>query len=148
MDRRKFLGLGATASGALLTSKLNLAPWAAALGAPEVVVETSAGKIRGLEQHGALAFKGIPYGAPSGGNSRFMPPGKPQPWTGVRDAFELGLRCPQSPSTLIPEIAAVDSKEAAGEDCLVLNVWTPSTSRARKRPVMVWLHGGGYSSGS
>jgi para-nitrobenzyl esterase len=148
MDRRKFLGLGAMASGLLLTNKSLLAPRVAAQSAPGKIVDTSAGKIRGLSQDGALAFKGIPYGAPAGGTFRFMPPGKPQPWTGVRDAFELGFRCPQSPSTLIPEVAAVDRKEPASEDCLVLNIWTPGTGHARKRPVMVWLHGGGYSASS
>ena len=148
MNRRKFLGMGTMASGLLLTRGMNVAPWLAAQGAPGEIVETSAGKIRGLAQGGAISFKGVPYGAPTGGSSRFMPPAKPMPWTGVRDAFELGFRCPQSPSTLIPEIAAVDSKEPASEDCLVLNIWTPGAGRARKRPVMIWLHGGGYSAAS
>jgi len=148
MDRRKFLGLGATVSGMLLTNRMSVAQLAGARGVPGEIVETSAGKIRGLAQGGVLAFKGVPYGAPTGGSSRFMPPAKPQPRAGVRDAFELGFRCPQSPSTLIPEVAAVDRKEPAGEDCLVLNVWTPGAGRSRKRPVMVWLHGGGYSAGS
>ncbi|HEY2646543.1 MAG TPA: carboxylesterase/lipase family protein [Candidatus Acidoferrales bacterium] len=148
MDRRKFLRLGAVAPGMLLANEFKVSTLLSAPRAQEEIVETSAGKIQGLTKGGVLAFKGIPYGAPTGGDSRFMPPGKPQPWSGVRDAFELGLRCPQSPSTLIPEVSAVDSKEPAGEDCLVLNVWTPRANRAHKRPVMVWLHGGGYSSGS
>jgi para-nitrobenzyl esterase len=148
MDRRKFIGLGAVASGLLLSGKMKVARAVAAQGAPGEIVETTAGRIRGLAQGGVVAFKGIPYGAPTGGSSRFMPPGKPQPWAGVRDALALGFRCPQSPSTLIPEVAAVDRKEPPGEDCLVLNVWTPGAGRSRKRPVMVWLHGGGYSAGS
>lgn len=148
MDRRKFLGLGAIASGMLLAGKMRVAPPAAAQGAPGEIVETSAGKIRGLAQSGVLAFKGIPYGAPTGGNSRFMPPGKLQPWAGVRDAFELGFRCPQVSGGVISEVMAVWGAEPMSEDCLVLNVWTPGTGHARKRPVMVWLHGGGYSFGS
>jgi para-nitrobenzyl esterase len=148
VDRRKFLGMGAMASGILLASKLRIASPVAAQGAPEEIVETSAGKIRGLSHNGVLAFKGVRYGAPTGGSSRFLPPGKPEPWVGVRDAFELGFRCPQSPSSLIPEVAAVDRKEPASEDCLVLNIWTAGAGPARKRPVMVWLHGGGYSAAS
>ncbi|HET7842322.1 MAG TPA: carboxylesterase family protein, partial [Terriglobia bacterium] len=83
----------------------------------------------------------------------FMPPKKREPWTGVRDAFELGLRSPQLLSAfhgqVPPEIEPMDRNEPMGEDCLVLNVWTPSVGRGGgKRPVMVWLHGGGYTSGS
>jgi para-nitrobenzyl esterase len=148
MDRRKFLGLGAMASGILMTGKMRVAAGLAAQGAPGETVETSAGKIRGLSQNGVLAFRGVHYGAPTGGSSRFLPAAKPQPWAGVRDAFELGFRCPQLTGGLIPEIAAVDRNEPMGEDCLVLNVWTPGAGPARKRPVMVWLHGGGHSVGS
>ena len=82
-----------------------------------------------------------------------MPPKKREPWTGVRDAFELGLRSPQLSSAfhgqVPPEFESMDRNEPMGEDCLVLNVWTPGVGRGGgKRPVMVWLHGGGYTSGS
>src|SRR5260370_12303569 len=77
-----------------------------------------------------------------------MPPVKPKPWTGVRDAFELGRRAPQNPSGLIPEVAAVEDPKPMGEYCLCLNIWTPSVRSGHKRPVMVWLHGGGFSTGS
>ena len=77
-----------------------------------------------------------------------MPPSRPQPWASVRDTLELGHQAPQIASGLIPEVAAVEDKGPIGEDCLVLNVWTPSLGAGHKRPVMVWLHGGGYSTGS
>lgn len=111
------------------------------------VVRTAAGRIRGVVQDGISAFYGIPYGASTAGSSRFMPPARPQSWTGVRDTLEYGPRAPQGPSGLIPEDAAEDRREPAGEDCLRVNVWTPGTGGGR-RPVMVWLHGGGFGQAS
>ena len=134
--------------GALAASRLANPLSLLAEGTPGATVETSAGKVRALSHDGVQAFRGIPYGASTAGSARFLPAGKPKPWTGVRDAFELGLRCPQASPGLIPEFASLDRAEPAGEDCLVLNVWTPSADASRKRPVMVWLHGGGYSTGS
>ena len=112
------------------------------------VAETASGRIRGLELPGALAFKGVPYGAPTGGARRFRPPAPPEPWTGVRDATTYGPRAPQPARAMIPE--AGDFLTGTGpmsEDCLRLNVWTPALDSAR-RPVMVWLHGGGFRTGS
>jgi para-nitrobenzyl esterase len=148
IDRRRFLNrsLGGSAVAAGLLR--GASAFAAKSEASGPVVETTAGKIRGLRLGKAVAFKGVPYGAPTGGSARFLPPQKPEAWTGVKDTVELGHRSPQGPSGLIPEVAAVDVKEPSGEDCLVLNVWTPSASPQHKRPVMVWLHGGGFTSGS
>jgi para-nitrobenzyl esterase len=149
IGRRSFLNRGTAAAGLLAGS------WSRAFGAdtsqPSAggpVVETTAGKIRGRTVNKVHAFQGIPYGASTAGAGRFMPPAKPQPWTGVRDTVEWGLEAPQGPHTEIPEVAATIPKQGHSEDCLRLNVWTNGLGRGDKRPVMVWLHGGGFTSGS
>ena len=112
------------------------------------VVETASGKIRGVLQAGTHTFRGIPYGASTAGSNRFMPPRKPEPWTGVREVFQNGPTAPQLGG---PPLALIlNHKEPAmqGEDCLVINVFTPGVNDGRKRPVMVWLHGGGFASGA
>ena len=145
MDRRSFLGRGSLAAGFLLGGALPQIRAAAKADS----AATTAGKIRGTLQDKVHAFKGVPYGASTEGTGRFLPPAKPQPWTGVRDALELGPASPQVPSNLIPESMAQQPKtDASGnENCLHLNVWTPGLNTG-KRPVMVWFHGGGYSAGS
>src|SRR6185312_7625160 len=110
------------------------------------VVETQSGKLRGATAGGIHAFKGIPYGAPTSGANRFMPPQPAEPWAGVREALEYRGHAPQSPlrAEKRPELATVLGPPDAtpeGEDCLTLNIWTPGLDAA-KRPVMVWLHGG------
>jgi para-nitrobenzyl esterase len=148
MDRRAFLGRGSVAASLLLSGTLPKIRAAAKADTAGSVVSTAAGKIRGTMQDKVHAFRGVPYGASTEGSGRFLPPAKPQPWTGVRDALELGPASPQVPSNLIPESMAQQPKtDATGnEDCLHLNVW--SSGLSGKRPVMVWFHGGGYSAGS
>jgi para-nitrobenzyl esterase len=151
IDRRRFIGAGALAAATTSTARLGVA-WAGEDKSASSVVETTAGKVRGTQQGQLCAFKGVPYGASTAGERRFMPPVRPQPWTGVRDALELGHRSPQLISSfhgfVPPELEAMDRDEPMGEDCLVLNVWTPGPGHGHKRPVMVWLHGGGFTSGS
>ena len=149
MDRRSFLNYGTMATASLFMRGAFQHAWAQDLGcsSPSTVVRTSAGRVRGMTRDKVSAFFGIPYAASTAGARRFMPPSKPDSWTGVREAVEFGPRSPQGPSSLIPEVAAVDRREPASEDCLCLNVWTPGLG-AGHRPVMVWLHGGGYSQGS
>ena len=156
MDRRSFIrsgiGFGSLAAGTLVSSRLASALGESPAAAPGATVETTLGKVRGTTQAGVQAFRGVPYAASTAGANRFMPPVKRQPWSGVRSAVELGLRAPQRPSDFHGQVPkAFDvmcPDEPMGEDCLVLNVWTPATTATRKRPIMVWLHGGGFTSGS
>jgi len=114
-------------------------------------VEIATGKIRGAAAGGIHAFKGIPYGAPTGGANRFLPPRPAASWPGVRDALAYHGKAPQSPaqvkrrSEMDGILGPLDTAPET-EDCLTLNVWTPGTSG--KRPVMVWLHGGAFAYGS
>jgi len=133
------------ASGAVLENA-----WGAEPGV--VVADTTFGKIRGSEVEGIKIFKGVPYGATTAGKNRFMPPADPAKWTGVRDALEFGPSAPQTEpgvrrATSDLAVAGAGLK-AEAEDCLVLNIWTPATSDAQKRPVMLWCHGGGFATGS
>jgi para-nitrobenzyl esterase len=117
------------------------------------IVEIASGKLRGTCTPGICAFKGIPYGASTAGHNRFMPPLPPLPWVGVRDAVAYAGHALQSPDRpkRRPELETLlgpADTTPEGEDCLTLNLWTPGLGDGAKRPVMVWLHGGAFASGS
>ena len=128
-----------------------------------LTTETHYGKLQGLNVDGAAMFAGIPYGASTAGASRFMPPSRPAPWAGIRDATLPGPRAMQTASPLgplgkDPVMRSINlyftgggpnmfelANDRMGEDCLVLNVCTPNLNG--KRPVLVYVHGGGFASG-
>lgn len=147
---RRTLGAGALGAG-LLTALP-----ATAQQASEAV--TRQGRVRGFVRNGASIFLGLPYGADTAGENRFRPPAPPPAWQGIRNATKPGQRAPQPKGPppggdfgnyftggRVAEIAAM--AEPMGEDCLVVNVVTPAVDR-RKRPVLFYIHGGGFSGGS
>jgi para-nitrobenzyl esterase len=127
------------------------------------VVEIASGKVRGFLRKGIYAFKGVPYGASTSGSNRFMAPAAPEPWIGIRNALQLGRACFPAGSdsahfnydgknlALADEDAFLVHRGCGilipGEDCLRLNVWTPEINGSHRRPVMVYMHGGGYEVG-
>ncbi len=148
-SRRTFLQHSAWAafSSGVLLDRLNAQP------SQFVIADTTLGKVRGIDSGGVKVFKGIPYGASTAGANRFMPPTDPQKWAGVLDALEYGHSAPQRDPSAAPARAGAltvsgSGLPSEGEDCLVLNVWTPAVNDGRKRPVMFWCHGGGFATGS
>ena len=121
---------------------------------------TTVGTVAGYVRGGIFTYKGIPYGASTEGVGRFMPPSRPAAWKGVRGTRQYGFTAPQlarnSSGNNDEEAFLFDwddtvtrvYRAAEGEDCLRLNVWTPGIDDGKKRPVMVWLHGGGFTNGS
>jgi para-nitrobenzyl esterase len=118
----------------------------------DAVAATRAGRVAGYIRNGIFTFKGIPYADNSAGPNRFMPPVAAKSWEGVRSTRQYGYVAPQG-----PRAGWANDEEAfmfawddgvQSEDCLRVNVWTPAVGEAKKRPVMVWLHGGGYTAGS
>lgn len=166
LDRRVLFGLAAAGVAGLAPGQAASAPMRpgeAARGPgipiPTPVVQTRAGAVQGLVEDDILAFKGIRYGAAPIGPLRFMPPQPAPAWSGIYDATDFG-----APAMQLAGGATVDTSTDAGlqmhrvfttpselkimnEDCLFLNVWTPGAD-AKKRPVMLWIHGGGFAYGS
>ena len=132
LSRRSLLAFGAGLVAAPALGQLGSA-------GSRPVVRTSAGDVAGVFEGGVVAFKGVPYGEPTGGSARFLPASAKKPWSDVFDASRFGPRCPQRGGLGGPDSSGYS------EDCLVLNVWTSSLDGAK--PVMVWLHGGGWESG-
>jgi para-nitrobenzyl esterase len=114
-----------------------------AAGPGPALAQTTQGTVEGELAGTVLAFRGIPYAAPPVGALRFRPPNPPHPWAGVRPALDMGPACPQ----LIDDDPTENNHAVMSEDCLTLNIWTPHVD-AGKRPVMVWIHGGGFTVGS
>ncbi|HEY4324021.1 MAG TPA: carboxylesterase family protein [Mucilaginibacter sp.] len=136
IDRRNFLG-----RLSLMTAAIAMPGFVySSVNKPDeyVTAEISHGKIKGLRQNGVNIFKGVPYAGRVSGDRRFRRPAPLEPWTGVRDALQLGAPAIQAPRRNEPDPA---------EDCLFLNVWTPANDN-KKRAVMFYSHGGGYVVGS
>lgn len=111
------------------------------------VVQTEFGKVRGYVHKGIYTYKGIPYAV----SERFMPPSKPKAWEGVRSSMTYGPVCPMDATTSVNDVIEFAFNHNWGytnENCQSLNVWTSGINDQKKRPVMVWLHGGGFTAGS
>jgi len=178
VKRRAFLGAVAGAAASLASPLAASAPsvasdadprqpqqdqkrGAAVASGQSTIAETAHGKVRGFTRKGVYCYKGVPYGASTAGSNRFMPPGKPEPWTGIRNALAYGPVCymqdllfeQSDHHNLAPadEDAFLLHRGSAvmvpGEDCLRLNLWTPEINGSHKRPVMVYMHGGGFANG-
>ena len=115
------------------------------------IADTVYGKVKGFILRGIFQFRGIPYGADTSGKNRFMPPQKPESWSDIKPAVWWGNTAPQIMdnryANAYSSFADHWNYDDVSEDCLKLNVWTPALE-ATKRPVLVWLHGGGYTNGN
>lgn len=116
-------------------------------GKDAAIVETESGKVKGYIHEGIYTYKGIPYAKAD----RFMAPSKPTAWTGIRSSLSNGPVCPTDINTTTNDEFEFPFQHNWGytnENCLCLNVWTKQINDHKKRPVMVWLHGGGFTAGS
>src|SRR5512138_1995135 len=141
LSRRQFVSSMSVGAAGLV----GLSRWSFASTMPTadaVVATTAYGKLRGARENGVSAFLGVPYAGRVSGDRRFRRPAPLAPWTAVRDALRLG-----PPAIQAPRAAFGKTEPLPAEDCLVLNVWTPSTESGR-RPVMFYNHGGGFFGGS
>ncbi|MFI4973540.1 MAG: carboxylesterase/lipase family protein [Caulobacterales bacterium] len=144
-DRRSLLqGAAALAIAGAATQARALSLPGLGGGGDGPVADTTYGRVSGMSQDGINVFRGIPYGAPTGGGARFMPPQPPKAWGGVRECVKFGDQCPQLSGGGVPAWSSWVTGTGESEDCLVLNVTTPGIADEKKRPVMVWMHGGGY----
>lgn len=165
-NRRNFFQtMGAGAAGFGLASTLPLASCAAPaestpadddeqilfIGDDIAIADTAYGKVKGFILRGITQFRGIPYGADTSGKNRFMPPQKPESWDDIKPAVWWGNTAPQLMdgryANAYSSFADHWNYDDVSEDCLKLNVWTPALDD-NKRPVLVWLHGGGYTNGN
>ncbi|SHO61699.1 carboxylesterase/lipase family protein [Algoriphagus zhangzhouensis] len=116
------------------------------------IAETSFGKVRGYILNGVYTYLGIPYGANTTGKNRFMAPKKPETWTDIKPTIWWGNTAPQIMDNRYasPDYSFADhwNYDDVSEDCLKLNVWTNGIADGKKRPVLVWLHGGGFTNGN
>jgi para-nitrobenzyl esterase len=118
-----------------------------AAGPDVAVTSTESGKVKGYVHNGIFTFKGIPYAQAD----RFTAPQKPKPWSDVRSSMSYGPVCPTDPTTTVNdpfEFAFNHDLGYSNEHCQSLNIWTQKLNDGKKRPVMVWLHGGGFTAGS
>jgi len=162
-NRRKFIQtLGTGSAGVAFTTAASgaKAPGAAKgsdeqllqVGDEIAVVDTQYGKVRGYVLRGINYFLGIPYGADTSGANRFMPPQKPKPWSNVYPALWWGNSAPQNMENRYENKYASFrdhwNYDDVSEDCLRLNVFTPALNDGKKRPVLFWIHGGGFTNGN
>ena len=156
-NRRSFLaalGAGyAFANNSWAQSRSQAQPTASRNSELFFTADTQYGKIQGMANAGIKEFKGVPYGAPTGGKNRYMPPQKPAAWAGVRECLAYGQISPQTvtpPSSDYGQMIQWDLHYGTGmgEDLLTLNIWTPGLRDGAKRAVLVNFHGGGFATGS